>query len=88
MAAGALPDEAGTAAGAYPISSGAGMNCSGYPYMPCSEMSSPASSSSADTRRPIVFLISQKVRNEKANTNTNADTTPTNWPHSCPKEPV
>src|SRR4051794_40527212 len=42
----------GVAAGAYPTSSGAGMNCSGYPYMPCSEMSSPASSSSALTRMP------------------------------------
>src|SRR5205085_10492993 len=31
--------------------SGAGMNCSGYPYMPCSAMSSPASSSASVTRR-------------------------------------
>src|SRR4051794_16972466 len=57
VAAGACPGMTGVAAGAYPTSSGAGMNCSGYPYMPCSEMSSPASSSSALTRRPMVFLI-------------------------------
>ncbi len=43
---------AGVPAGEYPTSSGAGMNCSGYPYIPCSEMSRPASSSSAVTRRP------------------------------------
>src|SRR5436190_948660 len=41
--------------------SGAGMNCSGYPYIPCSAMSSPASSSASVTRRPIVFLIAQNV---------------------------
>src|SRR4051812_19304437 len=52
VAAGAVPGMTGVAAGAYPTSSGAGMNCSGYPYMPCSEMSSPASSSSAETRSP------------------------------------
>jgi Amt family ammonium transporter len=37
------------------------MNCSGYPYMPCSEMSRPACSSSRLTRRPYVCLMSQKV---------------------------
>src|SRR5215211_223669 len=40
-----------------PMSSDGGMNCSGYPYMPVSEMSSPASSSSGETRRPIVALM-------------------------------
>ena len=41
------------------MSSGAGMNCSGYPYMPCSEMSRPASSSSAVTRSepPMTALM-------------------------------
>src|SRR4051794_27990081 len=52
VAPGATAGRTGVAAGAYPTSSGAGMNCSGYPYMPCSEMSRPASSSSAETRRP------------------------------------
>src|SRR5687768_2249602 len=52
----APPAATGRAAGpvdAPPIS-GAGMNCSGYPYMPCSTMSSPASSSSSVTRIPTV----------------------------------
>src|ERR671922_1732907 len=40
-----------------PMSSDGGMNCSGYPYKPVSEMSSPASSSSGETRRPIVALM-------------------------------
>src|SRR6201999_1733160 len=74
-AAGVRPGTTG-AAGPYPTSSGAGMNCSGYPYMPCSEMSSPASSSSALTRRPYVFLMAKNVANESENTKANADSTP------------
>ena len=58
------------------MSSGAGMNCSGYPYMPCSAMSRPASSSSSVTRRPIVFLIAQNTTYETTNTHTNAVATP------------
>ena len=46
---------------AAPIS-GSGMNCSGYPYMPCSTMSRPASSSSSVTRSPIVALMAANVR--------------------------
>ena len=34
------------------------MNCSGYPYMPCSEMSRPGAPLPRVTRRPYVFLIS------------------------------
>ena len=37
------------------------MNCSGYPYIPCSEMSRPASSSSSDTRIPYVALMMPKT---------------------------
>src|SRR3954468_11584095 len=88
VAAAARPGTAGAPAGAYPTSSGAGMNCSGYPYMPCSEMSSPASSSSAETRRPYVFLMAQKVRKEKTKTNVNAATTPMIWANSWWKEPL
>src|SRR3954469_25702421 len=56
--------------------SGAGMNCSGYPYMPCSAMSRPASSSTDVTRRPTVLLITKKVAYEMTNTNENAATMP------------
>src|SRR3954453_10266102 len=87
-APGVRPGTTGTAAGAYPTSSGAGMNCSGYPYMPCSEMSSPASSSSALTRRPYSFLMAQNVPNESTNTNANADATPRICAPSWWKEPV
>jgi hypothetical protein len=42
-------------------------------------MSSPASSSSSVTRRPIVFLMSQNVPKLIANTNVNAIEKPTTW---------
>ena len=70
------------------MSSGAGMNCSGYPYMPCSEMSRPASSSSAETRRPYVFLIAQNVPYERAKTNAKTVTTPSAWTPIWWNEPV
>ena len=53
------------------------MNCSGYPYMPCSEMSSPASSSSADDAQAVGLLDQRRTwRRRATNTNANAATTP------------
>ena len=52
------------------------MNCSGYPYIPCSEMSSPASSSASLTRRPMVSLISQNIAKLRQKTNVNATAKP------------
>ena len=55
------------------------MNISGYPYMPCELMSRPASSSSAGTRNPTVFLMKAKVAIEITNTTTKVKTTASAW---------
>src|ERR1700754_675057 len=70
-----------------PTSSGAGMNCSGYPYMPCSAMSRPASSASSLTRSPIVALIAPSTASERTRTVTKVSTTATACTPSCSKPP-
>ena len=54
---------AGASSGSAP---GTSMKRSGYPNIPCSEMSRPASSCSSLTRRPTVYLIARNTMNEHA----------------------
>ena len=64
------------------------MNCSGYPYMPCSEMSRPAFSWAGVTRRPYVRLVTQNTASELENTKAATTTIPIACDPSWVSEPV